>query len=175
MPRLHVLLCLGVSACASATDDDFVRPEPSRTFFVSPDDAKVTVRASLDDHAGIADLLIDDGSVVLDDDGLQDVTLAIHDVPLPEEIYPGNIVLTDIVVSLQEPDRTDLTLTWNAIIDGDLHPLAPQTLTGFTLDVADHGDVVDVSLSHDGPFFTYLGAVLADADVSLRASDVIVP
>lgn len=179
MTRL-VLLCLGVAACANATDDDVINPDEPRALVVVPGESKVAVGAALDHDGvtdeGVADLRVRAGTLAHFDGVVDELTLSLHDVPLPAVIYPGDIVLTDLEVTLPEPCATpciaDLALTWNAWIGGELHPLEPQLLPGFALDVS--GD--DVSIHRDGEFWSYLGvARLSNAAASLRVVDDIIP
>lgn len=193
MTRLHVLLCLGVASCANATDDDVINPDAPRAFVVVPGDSKVAVGAALDHDGitqeGVADLVVETGTLELavDHDGflLEDASFALRDVALPEAIYPGDIVLTDLAIRVVEPvwcadfactAPVDLRLTWNAWIGGELHPLEPQTLTGFTLDASLSDGVVDLGAHRDGEFWSYLGvARLSDASIALRAARDVIP
>lgn len=201
MTRLTALLFLAASACASATDEDVLDPEAPRTFFVSPPDVKATIRASLDHDgtttSGVADLRIQDGTVdfIVDGDAvvLDELTLELADVALPEAIYPGDVVLTDLEVHLPAPVRcadiawsdvgvascrttSDLRLAWNARFGDDLHPLLPQTLPAINLGLRvyreDGHRVLDLELSAAGEVWSYLGvAHLSDPAAFIRTYD----
>jgi len=165
-PRLPVLaLLVALPACTAAGSDDAAVPTTreqlslDRTFHVDSAGSRASLHATVDfpGRGSVdtdVDLMIRHSSLVVrasDDDLLTilDATLAYDDVPLPPFIYPGDLVLTDLHVTLTTPIActdtlwsddaqiafcTDmllpLTLEWSLVIDGTAHPLAPQTLDG---------------------------------------------
>ena len=181
-----LLPLLVLPACADA-DDGSPSPLPStrdqlsqaRTFDVLADRTTIRLHATADfpdgsDDADVA-LAVTRGDVVVgasetNELVLEDLTLAIADVPLPPYIYPGDLWLTDVEVRLdgivpcagtlwsddeQVAFCTDvalpLRLHWSLVLDDEVYALAPQRLEGL------HGGVLVVP-SHAEALALWIGA-----------------
>lgn len=184
---------------AEPVDDATTRAhlERGQVFSFDADAAQIGVRVAFDRDDTFVALTVERGAVLLgaDEKGtivLEELGVDLGPVPLPADIYPGDVRLVDLRVRLPEPRPCDETMwsvddegAYGLVTDvelsvdgameiaGEAHPLATQTLTGLELDLmvlpTSDGARVELSGRSMGVAWSWAGLELSDLAFELPA------